>query len=109
MLLISGLCIAEHESHLDTAAIGTLNTDGSKDHGIFQVNKCIHLQIYSRIYALWFEKTFWEQGLSSEVNKPSDIEPSMEREDSLSCSQETAIGIYPKPRQSTSQPYTLFV
>jgi hypothetical protein len=85
MPLTSGLCIAEHESHLDTAAIGTLNTDGSKDHGIFQVSRCINLQIYSWIYTLWFEETFWEQGLSSEANNPSDIEPSMERKDSLSC------------------------
>ncbi|XP_023708064.1 lysozyme X-like [Cryptotermes secundus] len=36
--LATWLCIAEHESNLDTAAIGTLNTDGSKDHGIFQIN-----------------------------------------------------------------------
>jgi hypothetical protein len=56
MPLISGLCIAKHESDLNTAAIGTLNANGSKDHGIFQVSKCINLQIYSWIYAFWFEK-----------------------------------------------------
>ncbi|XP_065358918.1 uncharacterized protein LOC135953142 [Calliphora vicina] len=32
------VCIAEHESHFNTAAIGRLNTDGSADHGLFQIS-----------------------------------------------------------------------
>lgn len=32
------VCIAQRESSLDTAAIGRLNTDGSADHGLFQIN-----------------------------------------------------------------------
>ncbi|EDV96275.1 GH16162 [Drosophila grimshawi] len=32
------VCIAEHESRLDTAAVGRLNADGSADHGLFQIS-----------------------------------------------------------------------
>ncbi|KNC28345.1 hypothetical protein FF38_08298 [Lucilia cuprina] len=32
------VCIAEHESQFNTAAIGRLNTDGSADHGLFQIS-----------------------------------------------------------------------
>lgn len=32
------VCIANHESRFDTAAIGRLNADGSLDHGIFQIS-----------------------------------------------------------------------
>lgn len=32
------VCIAEHESNLNTSAIGRLNADGSSDHGIFQIS-----------------------------------------------------------------------
>lgn len=32
------VCIAYHESRLDTSAVGRLNTDGSVDHGIFQIS-----------------------------------------------------------------------
>ncbi|XP_017471926.1 PREDICTED: uncharacterized protein LOC108363157 [Rhagoletis zephyria] len=32
------VCIAQHESHFDTSAVGRLNADGSADHGIFQVS-----------------------------------------------------------------------
>lgn len=32
------ICIAEHESQYNTAAIGHQNTDGSLDHGLFQIS-----------------------------------------------------------------------
>ncbi|TMW51777.1 hypothetical protein DOY81_003158 [Sarcophaga bullata] len=32
------VCIAEHESRFDTAAVGRLNADGSADHGLFQIS-----------------------------------------------------------------------
>lgn len=32
------VCIANHESRLDTAAIGRFNADGSLDHGLFQIS-----------------------------------------------------------------------
>ncbi|XP_005186678.2 uncharacterized protein LOC101898961 [Musca domestica] len=32
------VCIAQHESSLNTAAVGRLNTDGSADHGLFQIS-----------------------------------------------------------------------
>ncbi|KAL9904190.1 uncharacterized protein ACN2A1_004661 [Glossina fuscipes fuscipes] len=32
------VCIAQHESSFNTAAIGRLNTDGSADHGLFQIS-----------------------------------------------------------------------
>lgn len=31
-------CIAEHESSYRTWVVGSANSDGSKDHGIFQIN-----------------------------------------------------------------------
>lgn len=32
------ICIVQHESSYNTAAEGHLNTDGSVDHGLFQIN-----------------------------------------------------------------------
>ncbi|KAL5282357.1 LYSC6 family protein [Megaselia abdita] len=32
------VCIAYHESRLDTSSVGRLNADGSGDHGIFQIS-----------------------------------------------------------------------
>lgn len=32
------VCIAKHESSFNTAAIGNANTDGSLDHGLFQIS-----------------------------------------------------------------------
>lgn len=32
------VCIAQHESNFNTAAVGRLNADGSGDHGIFQIS-----------------------------------------------------------------------
>nr|AAL17868.1 lysozyme precursor [Ornithodoros moubata] len=32
------VCIAEHESSFNTAALGRPNSDGSQDHGLFQIN-----------------------------------------------------------------------
>ncbi|XP_023031978.1 uncharacterized protein LOC6643158 isoform X2 [Drosophila willistoni] len=32
------VCIAEHESSFNTAAVGRLNSDGSLDHGLFQIS-----------------------------------------------------------------------
>ncbi|XP_030385840.1 uncharacterized protein LOC115632734 [Scaptodrosophila lebanonensis] len=32
------VCIAQHESSFNTAAVGRLNTDGSADHGLFQIS-----------------------------------------------------------------------
>ncbi|XP_020714559.1 uncharacterized protein LOC105664879 isoform X2 [Ceratitis capitata] len=32
------VCIAQHESRFDTAAVGRLNADGSADHGLFQIS-----------------------------------------------------------------------
>jgi hypothetical protein len=34
----TGICIAQHESSLNTAAINRANSDGSVDNGIFQVS-----------------------------------------------------------------------
>jgi len=34
----TGICIAQHESSLNTAAQNRANTDGSVDNGIFQVS-----------------------------------------------------------------------
>jgi hypothetical protein len=34
----TGICIARHESSLNTAALGPINRDGSRDNGIFQVS-----------------------------------------------------------------------
>ena len=34
----TGICIAERESSLNSAAQGPPNTDGSRDNGIFQVS-----------------------------------------------------------------------
>ncbi|XP_026847378.1 mediator of DNA damage checkpoint protein 1 [Drosophila persimilis] len=39
------VCIAEHESSFNTAAVGRLNADGSADHGLFQISDlywCTH-------------------------------------------------------------------
>ncbi|XP_050333376.1 uncharacterized protein LOC126761348 isoform X2 [Bactrocera neohumeralis] len=39
------VCIAQHESNYDTAAVGRLNGDGSADHGLFQISDlywCAH-------------------------------------------------------------------
>ncbi|XP_030385371.1 uncharacterized protein LOC115632382 [Scaptodrosophila lebanonensis] len=39
------VCIAQHESSFNTAAVGRLNTDGSADHGLFQISDlfwCTH-------------------------------------------------------------------
>ncbi|XP_054084731.1 uncharacterized protein LOC105221012 [Zeugodacus cucurbitae] len=39
------VCIAQHESNYDTAAVGRLNSDGSADHGLFQISDlywCTH-------------------------------------------------------------------
>jgi hypothetical protein len=33
------VCIAQHESHYNTSAIGRLNGDGSADHGLFQISE----------------------------------------------------------------------
>uniref|UniRef100_A0A1I8PGV2 lysozyme n=1 Tax=Stomoxys calcitrans TaxID=35570 RepID=A0A1I8PGV2_STOCA len=41
------VCIAQHESSYNTAAVGRLNTDGSADHGLFQISDlywCTHDQ-----------------------------------------------------------------
>ncbi|KAG5678469.1 hypothetical protein PVAND_008139 [Polypedilum vanderplanki] len=32
------VCIAKHESNFNTSAVGRLNWDGSKDHGLFQIS-----------------------------------------------------------------------
>ena len=32
-----GICLAKHESLFNSSAIGTLNWDGSKDLGLFQI------------------------------------------------------------------------
>ncbi|XP_030080875.1 uncharacterized protein LOC111601710 [Drosophila hydei] len=43
--LATWVCIAEHESRLDTSAVGRLNADGSADHGLFQISDlywCTH-------------------------------------------------------------------
>lgn len=32
------VCIAKHESNFNTSAIGRLNSDGSEDHGLFQIS-----------------------------------------------------------------------
>ncbi|KAH8295742.1 hypothetical protein KR018_006397, partial [Drosophila ironensis] len=43
--LATWVCIAEHESSLNTAAVGRLNADGSADHGLFQISDlywCTH-------------------------------------------------------------------
>lgn len=32
------VCIAKHESSFNTSAVGRLNTDGSEDHGLFQIS-----------------------------------------------------------------------
>ncbi|KAH8402837.1 hypothetical protein KR222_002258, partial [Zaprionus bogoriensis] len=32
------VCIAQHESSLNTSAVGRLNADGSEDHGLFQIS-----------------------------------------------------------------------
>ncbi|XP_067646315.1 uncharacterized protein [Eurosta solidaginis] len=45
------VCIAEHESHFDTSAVGRRNADGSVDHGIFQISDlywCAHGQWAAR-------------------------------------------------------------
>ncbi|XP_060656479.1 uncharacterized protein LOC132791534 [Drosophila nasuta] len=41
------VCIAQHESSYNTAAVGRLNADGSADHGLFQISDlfwCTHDQ-----------------------------------------------------------------
>ncbi|XP_037722422.1 uncharacterized protein LOC119555222 isoform X1 [Drosophila subpulchrella] len=41
------VCIAQHESSFNTAAVGKLNSDGSEDHGLFQISDiywCSHDQ-----------------------------------------------------------------
>ncbi|XP_017053097.1 uncharacterized protein LOC108096221 isoform X2 [Drosophila ficusphila] len=41
------VCIAQHESSFNTAAVGRLNADGSADHGLFQISDlfwCTHEQ-----------------------------------------------------------------
>ncbi|XP_020814759.1 uncharacterized protein LOC110189127 [Drosophila serrata] len=45
--LATWVCIAEHESSFNTAAVGRLNADGSADHGLFQISDlywCTHDQ-----------------------------------------------------------------
>jgi hypothetical protein len=36
------LCLVQHESQYSTSVVGTLNADGTKDHGLFQVRFCTH-------------------------------------------------------------------
>jgi DNA polymerase III delta prime subunit len=36
--VVTGICIAQRESSLNTAAINRANSDGSVDNGIFQVS-----------------------------------------------------------------------
>lgn len=36
--LATWICIADHESRFNTSAVGTTNSDGSSDHGIFQIS-----------------------------------------------------------------------
>ncbi|XP_075161742.1 uncharacterized protein LOC142234476 isoform X2 [Haematobia irritans] len=38
MQIPTWVCIAQHESSYNTAAVGRLNTDGSADHGLFQIS-----------------------------------------------------------------------
>lgn len=37
-LLLAGICLVRWESDFNTSAIGSLNTDGSLDHGLFQIS-----------------------------------------------------------------------
>ncbi|XP_073836368.1 uncharacterized protein isoform X2 [Musca autumnalis] len=46
------VCIAQHESSFNTAAVGRLNTDGSADHGLFQISDlywCSHDQYGGKV------------------------------------------------------------
>jgi len=36
--LCAGICLIYWESRYDTEAVGRLNSDGSLDHGLFQIN-----------------------------------------------------------------------
>jgi len=33
-----GICLIRWESNFDTGAVGRLNSDGSEDHGLFQIS-----------------------------------------------------------------------
>ncbi|CAD7081920.1 unnamed protein product [Hermetia illucens] len=63
------VCIAKHESNFNTSAIGRLNTDGSEDHGIFQV---------SDIYWCSPPGNGWACGLSCGDLEDSDITDDVE-------------------------------
>jgi hypothetical protein len=39
MMLISGICLAYGESRYNTSVVGSLNGDGSKDFGLFQISE----------------------------------------------------------------------
>lgn len=58
------VCIAKHESHYNTSAVGHLNADGSGDHGLFQV---------SDIYWCSPPGNGWACGLSCLQLEDSDI------------------------------------
>ena len=43
-----GICLIRWESNFNTSEIGNLNADGSKDHGLFQINDkywCVEGQV----------------------------------------------------------------
>lgn len=58
------VCIAQHESNFNTSAIGTLNADGSGDHGLFQI---------SDIYWCSPPGKGWACGLSCDKLEDEDI------------------------------------
>nr|XP_018914386.1 PREDICTED: lysozyme C, milk isozyme-like [Bemisia tabaci] len=62
------VCIAEHESRLDTSAVGPPNGDGSRDHGLLQINDR---------YWCWVQ----EDGPAACGNKCSDFEDDDIRDD----------------------------
>lgn len=63
------VCIAKHESSFNTSAIGRLNTDGSGDHGLFQI---------SDIYWCSPPGMGWVCGLSCSKLEDSDISDDVE-------------------------------
>lgn len=62
--IASWVCIAKHESSFNTSAVGRLNSDGSGDHGLFQI---------SDIYWCSPPGVGWVCGLSCAKLEDSDI------------------------------------
>ena len=63
----TGICIAQYESSLNTAAQSPVNSNGSRDNGLFQVSsRLIYNNKTKSLRSIEKKTTCVEHGLSSE-------------------------------------------